>query len=62
VREQAAREAAWQAEGRDSLTEAIHAPEVTHRKNVAERDAAKEAAKEKRRKEREKRVLGGPKK
>ena len=59
--EQAALEAAWKSEGRNSLTEAIHAQEVTHRKNVAERDAAREAAKEKRRKEREKRVLGGKK-
>jgi len=61
VREQAAREAAWRSEGRNTLTEAIHAQEVTHRKNVAEREAAKEAAKEKRAKERMKRLLGGKK-
>jgi len=62
VREQAAREAAWRSEGRNTLTEAIHAQEVTHRKNVAEREALKEVAREKRRKEKEKRLLGGPKK
>lgn len=61
VREQAAHEAAWRAEGRNSLTEAIHAQEVAHRKNVAEREALKEAAREKRRKEKEKRLLGGKK-
>ena len=61
VREQEAKEAAYKASGRDSLTDAIHAQEVAHQKNVAEREALKEAARAKRRKDKEKRLLGGKK-
>jgi len=61
VHAQAQREAAYQGDAANSLTIAIHAQEVAHRKNVAEREAAREAAKEKRARERMKRLQGGKK-